>query len=661
MNICPTCNKKFPSYVEVCPDDNTRLGEPSEEEAAAAPEDEGVVAASEESAEAASDEAGAEATEEEVVEAEAASEVDGEDADEDEEETVEIEASSEDDVDDAAESEEEGDTEAAAASAAAAPAGRAVSSQTDGMSTLGKATIVILVVLAIGAGLVFWKSKVGGHGSLDLSGLTEKEMQVLVRDFNPMQLKALAENPEQKQRIVEGLRERFAIASQAQKEGMTDKPEIRSELESMRETLLAINYDQKINGDKGPMPPFGFISEDRVKEFWGETGSETSQPAAAQPNANANAANTNAQPQEAAPAPTPEKNDQGFLTSALDLVGLGWVTGNADARRHEAEFQIFIDNKLKMLRESGQVDKEFQLTEDQLKQIRTDYAKSQIYYEEAKDKLASIGRLPEAERKEWEEFEEEVDLQVKLQQVNFLVQTYARDKLAKKLQVTEEEVQKYISEHPEIGNEEEKRKQAADLIKRINEGADFGELAKEFSEDPGSKDNGGLYEDISKGQFAPEFEAAALALEPGQVTKEPVKTSFGFHIIKLEGKEEKTGDDGQPSVSYDARHILISTQITDPENPMARPMPVQQFVRQKLEKEKQEKILEEIKKNNPVNIPADFKVPEPSAEDIERLRQQQEEQMKQMLEQQNRSSEGMAPPQAAPPPRPAAPAANNQE
>lgn len=660
MNICPTCNKKFPSYVEICPDDNTRLGAPSDEEAAAAAEDDAVAATSEETVEAASQEVSDETLEEEV-EIEAASEVDGDDAAEDEDETVEIEAASEEEEGgDADEGEEEGETEGTSASAASAPAGRAVASQTDGMSTLGKATIVILVVLAIGAGLVFWKSKVGGHGSLDLSGLTEKEMQVLVRDFNPMQLKALAENPEQKQRIVEGLRERFAIASQAQKEGMADRPEIRSELDSMRETLLAINYDQKINGDKGPMPPFGFISEERVKEFWGETGSESAEPAAAQPNANTNAANANAQVPQPAPAPTPEKNDQGFVTSALDIVGLGWVTGNADARRHEAEFQIFIDNKLKMLRESGQVDKEFQLTEDQLKQVRTDYAKSQIYYEEAKDKLASIGSLPESERKEWEEFEEEVELQVKLQQVNFLVQTYARDKLAKKVQVTEEEVQKYIAEHPEVGNEEEKLKQAADLIKRINEGADFGELAKEFSEDPGSKDNGGLYEDISKGQFAPEFEAAALALEPGQVTKEPVKTSFGFHIIKLESKEEKTGDDGQPAVTYDARHILISTQMTDPENPMARPMPVEQFVKQKLEKEKQEKILEEIKKNNPVNIPADFKVPEPSAEDIERMQQQQQEQMRQMLEQQNRPAEsGDGAPGAAPPPPP--PAANNPE
>ncbi|QQS40985.1 MAG: peptidylprolyl isomerase [Acidobacteriota bacterium] len=659
MNICPTCNKEYPSYIEVCPKDGTTLGADLEEETGAFAEDEAVEAASGEPAENAPENVIDDTPEAEVEEEiEAASEDTAEDSSEAEEETR-LEAAAEDSDGDGSETDEEVKTASAAASAA--PAGRAVTSQSDGMSTMGKATIIILIVLAVGAGLVFWKSKVGGHGSLDLSGLTEKEMQVLVRDFNPMQLKALAENPEQKERIVEGLRERFAIASQAQKEGLADKPEVRSELESMRETILAINYDQKINADKGPMPPFGFISEDRVKEFWGETGGESPQPAAAQPNANTNANAANAQAPQPAPAPTPEQKDQGFLTSALDVVGLGWITGNADARRHEAKFKNFIDNKIKMLRDSGQVDKEFQLTEDQLKQVRTDFAKSQIYYEEAEDKLASIGSLPESERKEWEEFEEEVELQVKLQQVNFLVQTYAREKLAKKVQVSEEEVQKYIADHPEITNEEEKRKKAEDLIKRINEGADFAELAKEFSEDPGSKDNGGLYEDISKGQFVPEFESAALALEPGQVTKEPVKTAHGFHVIKLEKKEEKTGDDGQPAVTYNARHILISTRIKDPEDPMARELPVEQFVRQKLEKEKQEKVLEEIKKNNPVNIPADFKVPEPSAEDIEQMRKQQEEQMRQMLEQQNRSSEGSGdgPATAAPPPP--RPAANNQE
>jgi foldase protein PrsA len=524
------------------------------------------------------------------------------------------------------------------------------------MSTLQKASIIVLVILLVGAGLVFWKSKVGGHGDVDLTSMSAQEMQALVKDFNPMQLKALAESPEQKKQLVDNISQLLAIASQAKKEGITNEPHVKGELENMRITLLAMAYDKKINADKGPMPQFGFIGEDRVKEFWGESGEDGSPSSEANSNAaqaddanaaaNANsaenaAANTNENAEAPKPAAAPKpKKDEGFLTSALDVVGLGWLVGNADARRHEAEFKIFLDNKLALLRERGQFKADQEPSEEEIKQAKDAFAKTRIYYEEAEDKLNSMGSMPEAERKEWEEFKESFELQAKLQEAQFLVQTYVQDKLSKKLQATDEEVQKYIADHPELTNTEEKKKKADEVLKKVQAGGDFAELAKEYSEDPGSKDNGGLYENIAKGQFAPEFEAAALALEPGQVAPNVVKTDFGYHIIKLEKKGEAKGSDGKAAETFSARHILISTLVKDPDNPTARDMPIDQFVKQKLEKEKQEKILEEIKKNNPVTIASDFKVPEPSAEELQKIQQQQQEQLKQMLEQQKGASEG---------------------
>ncbi len=75
---------------------------------------------------------------------------------------------------------------------------------------------------------------------------------------------------------------------------------------------------------------------------------------------------------------------------------------------------------------------------------------------------------------------------------------------------------------------------AEDTIKRLNNGEDFATLAKELSEDPGSKDNGGEYKDITRGEFVPEFDKAMFEdLQPGETTAEPVKTQFGYHIIKL--------------------------------------------------------------------------------------------------------------------------------
>ncbi|MDB6125189.1 MAG: Peptidylprolyl isomerase [Pedosphaera sp.] len=79
-----------------------------------------------------------------------------------------------------------------------------------------------------------------------------------------------------------------------------------------------------------------------------------------------------------------------------------------------------------------------------------------------------------------------------------------------------------------------KKKQAEDLLKRARAGEDFAKLAKEFSEDPGSKDNGGEYT-FGKGKMVPEFEAAAFSLKTNQIS-DVVTTQFGYHIIKLSEK-----------------------------------------------------------------------------------------------------------------------------
>lgn len=76
-----------------------------------------------------------------------------------------------------------------------------------------------------------------------------------------------------------------------------------------------------------------------------------------------------------------------------------------------------------------------------------------------------------------------------------------------------------------------KRKLAEDLLKRAKAGEDFAKLAKENSDDPGSKDNGGEYT-FPRGQMVKEFEAAAFSLQTNQIS-DIVTTAFGYHIIKL--------------------------------------------------------------------------------------------------------------------------------
>jgi peptidyl-prolyl cis-trans isomerase C len=86
----------------------------------------------------------------------------------------------------------------------------------------------------------------------------------------------------------------------------------------------------------------------------------------------------------------------------------------------------------------------------------------------------------------------------------------------------------------------EKEDEAKALIAQIKGGASFEELAKKNSKDPGSGANGGDLDFAAPGSYVPEFSQAMVKLKKGEMTQEPVKTQFGYHIIKLEDTREAT-------------------------------------------------------------------------------------------------------------------------
>jgi len=102
----------------------------------------------------------------------------------------------------------------------------------------------------------------------------------------------------------------------------------------------------------------------------------------------------------------------------------------------------------------------------------------------------------------------------------------------------------------------EAQRRAEDLLKQVKNGAKLEDLAQKYSEDPGSAKQGGSLGWIGKGQTVPEFEKAAFSLPKGQ-TSDLVKSSYGFHIIRVDEKQEahmKTLDEVKAEIEPIIRH-----------------------------------------------------------------------------------------------------------
>jgi peptidyl-prolyl cis-trans isomerase D len=111
---------------------------------------------------------------------------------------------------------------------------------------------------------------------------------------------------------------------------------------------------------------------------------------------------------------------------------------------------------------------------------------------------------------------------------------------------------------------DEARAKAQDVLKQVKATGDWAGLAKKYSADPGSKDKGGELNWIEKGQTVAEFEKAAFSQSKGQIS-DPVQTSFGFHIIQTEDKEDahlKPLAEVKPAIEEALKQDKIKAQMT---------------------------------------------------------------------------------------------------
>lgn len=177
------------------------------------------------------------------------------------------------------------------------------------------------------------------------------------------------------------------------------------------------------------------------------------------------------------------------------------------------------------------------------------------------------------------------DAYLKTQQEQELALQNYKNNFNKTTKISDEEMKKYYEDHKKDyyrdevkashilistvdknnkplseAKKKEAKKKAEDVLKKVKDGEEFAALAKEYSDDPGSKIQGGDLGYFAKDQMVPEFEAAAYALKVGEIS-DIVESQYGYHIIKVTDKidEQTPYEEEKDSI----KTILLSEKFSN--------------------------------------------------------------------------------------------------
>lgn len=183
------------------------------------------------------------------------------------------------------------------------------------------------------------------------------------------------------------------------------------------------------------------------------------------------------------------------------------------------------------------------------------------------DRLVDLALLADEGRKQ--NLQDDPEVKARIEQVTNQVIQEVLIRRHLQTMMTEDAIkaryEKFVSEQPAqtevrashilVATEDE----AKDIIRQLDGGADFAALAKEKSTDPSAKQNGGDLGYFTAGDMVPEFSQAVFAMEKGESSKVPVKSQFGWHVIKVVDKRPKA----PPTLQETHSHIeeLLSGEL----------------------------------------------------------------------------------------------------
>ncbi len=151
------------------------------------------------------------------------------------------------------------------------------------------------------------------------------------------------------------------------------------------------------------------------------------------------------------------------------------------------------------------------------------------------------------------------------------INLYVNKLLRPEIEITEEDMKNYFEENKDSFKQEEQVKArhilvedeetANEIKEKLDKGEDFEKLAKEYSTDTDTKEKGGDLGFFSKGEMVKEFEEIAFSLKVGEIS-EPVKTQYGYHIIKVEDRKEEKEANYEES-KEEIKEILFEERLPE--------------------------------------------------------------------------------------------------
>jgi peptidyl-prolyl cis-trans isomerase C len=235
----------------------------------------------------------------------------------------------------------------------------------------------------------------------------------------------------------------------------------------------------------------------------------------------------------------------------LVSVAAGCRRSNEPAVAHIGPMAITVADFQSRLREAPAAYQQYAATPEGRRQFLTLMIREKVLL--AESRKAGLQKN-ENYQKAVDQFKEKARRDTKDYEESLLVQMYLAHLRSKDLSVTDADIRKYYDDHKAdfdhpvevdashilVNSSEDAEK----VIARLKNGESFEALARSISLDPPTAARGGKLGPFTKGSLMPEFEQAVFALKDGQVSA-PVKTSFGYHVIK------KTGQKALPAKSFE--------------------------------------------------------------------------------------------------------------